>query len=125
MTSRSRSHLPPALAAFLLTALVGLVGCSAPRPTSDSGVPASKPAAAASAPSSPPTLVPAHMTLVSASAVPANPLTDKSLDQAPLGKAIRWGFRLFTDTRGEAPQFVASRVSCTNCHLNAGQRERA
>jgi thiosulfate dehydrogenase len=57
--------------------------------------------------------------------VPRNPLTDPALDDSKLSKEIRWGFRIFTNTPGEAGQFAPGRGSCNNCHLNAGQRERA
>jgi thiosulfate dehydrogenase len=63
--------------------------------------------------------------MVTAWEVPKNPLTDPSLDNSPLAKDIRWGFRLFTNTPAEAPRFTPSKVSCNNCHLNAGQRERS
>jgi thiosulfate dehydrogenase len=70
-------------------------------------------------------LVPATMTMVTAWDVPQNPLTDKSLDQSKLSKEIQWGYRLFTNTPAEAERFVPGQMSCNNCHLNGGQRERA
>jgi len=70
-------------------------------------------------------LVPARVTMVAAWDVPKNPLSDPTLDQSPLSKEIRWGFRLFTNTPAEAGRFVPAQVSCNDCHLNAGQRERA
>ena len=70
-------------------------------------------------------LVPAKMTMATAWDVPQNPLTDKSLDQSKLSKEIQLGYRLFTNTPAEAGRFVPSEVSCNNCHLNGGQRERA
>lgn len=70
-------------------------------------------------------LVPATMTMVTAWDVPQNPLTDTSLDQSKLSKEIQLGYRLFTNTPAEAERFVPSDVSCNNCHLNGGQRERA
>jgi len=57
--------------------------------------------------------------------VPRNPLTDPALDKSLLSNEIRWGYRIFTDTPGEARKFTPGRGSCNNCHLNAGQRERA
>ena len=63
--------------------------------------------------------------MVTAWQVPLNPLEDKSLDKSPLAEQIRWGYQLFTDTPTHAPQFVGGTVACANCHLNAGQRERA
>jgi thiosulfate dehydrogenase len=70
-------------------------------------------------------LVAASTTMVTAWEVPANPLTDPSLDDSRLSEQIRWGYRIFTDTPKEAPRFARGKVSCSNCHLNAGQRERA
>jgi thiosulfate dehydrogenase len=70
-------------------------------------------------------LVPASTTMISAWDVPANPLTDRSLDGSPQGERIRRGYRIFTNTPTEASAFTHGTVSCSNCHLNAGQRERA
>jgi thiosulfate dehydrogenase len=63
--------------------------------------------------------------MVTAWQVPLNPLEDKSLDKSPLAEQVRWGYQLFTETPKHAPQFVGGGVACANCHLNAGQRERA
>jgi cytochrome c len=71
------------------------------------------------------TLVPASTTMVTAWEVPWNPLTDSSLGDPRLAEQIRWGYRIFTDTPREAARFTPSKVACSNCHLNAGQRERA
>jgi thiosulfate dehydrogenase len=70
-------------------------------------------------------LIDSRTTMVAAWEYPKNPLTDKSLDDSKLSHDIRWGFRIFTNTAAEAPQFVPGRISCSNCHLNGGQRERA
>ena len=56
---------------------------------------------------------------------PKNPLNDAQLDQSPLSREIRWGFRIFTNTPVEAPRFTPSKISCSNCHINGGQRERS
>src|SRR5256712_9409520 len=91
---------------------------------------------AACSPSPPPVAAPSHYKLsgplvssatnmVTAWYVPKNPLTDRSLDNSKLSQDIKWGFRLFTNTPHEAPQFAPSKMSCNNCHLNAGQRERS
>jgi thiosulfate dehydrogenase len=70
-------------------------------------------------------LISAKTTMVTAWQVPLNPLEDKTLEPSPLTEQIKWGFRLFTNTPHEAPQFTGGGVSCSNCHLNAGQRERS
>ena len=70
-------------------------------------------------------LVPARMTMVTAWDFPKNPLTDPALDDSKLSREIKWGYRIFTNTPGEAPQFAPGKGSCNNCHLNGGQREKA
>ncbi len=70
-------------------------------------------------------LLPASATMVTAWEFPRNPLTDSTLDASPLANQIRRGFRLFTDTHREAPQFSHGKLSCNNCHLNGGQKEMA
>jgi len=70
-------------------------------------------------------LISARTTMVAAWEFPRDPLKDKSLDDSRLSNDIRWGFRIFTNTPVETPQFVPGKISCSNCHLNAGQRELA
>ena len=70
-------------------------------------------------------LIASSMTMVAAWEFPKNPLTDTSLDKSKLSDEIRHGFKLFTNTPGEAPQLAPGGMSCTNCHLNGGQRERS
>ena len=70
-------------------------------------------------------LISARTTMVTAWEFPRNPLTDHSLDDSPLSKQIRLGFRIFTNTPVEAPGLVPAKISCNNCHLNGGQRERS
>jgi thiosulfate dehydrogenase len=70
-------------------------------------------------------LIPARVTMVAAWDVPRNPLTDQTLDESRLAKEVKWGYRIFTDTPGEAARFTGGRISCSNCHLNAGQREKS
>lgn len=70
-------------------------------------------------------LISSKTTMQTAWDFPKNPLTDPSLDDSKLSKEIKFGFKLFTNTPGEAPQFAPGKISCNNCHLNAGQRERS
>jgi thiosulfate dehydrogenase len=104
------------VATFLpaLALVVALSGCTRmAQPTTSSGVPLVGP------------LIPARTTMVTAWDFPKNPLTDPGLDDSRLSSDIRWGFKLFTNTPVEARRFTPSRVSCNNCHLNGGQRERS
>src|SRR5262245_9509007 len=70
-------------------------------------------------------LIASRTTMVTAWEFPKNPLKDASLDDSRLSNDIRWGFRIFTNTPVETPQFVLGKISCSNFNLNAGQRERA
>jgi thiosulfate dehydrogenase len=70
-------------------------------------------------------LIPARTTIVTGWDFPDNPLTDPGLDDSRLSQEIKQGFRIFTNTPGEAGGLTPSRVSCNNCHMNGGQRERS
>jgi thiosulfate dehydrogenase len=70
-------------------------------------------------------LVSSATTMVTAWFIPRNPVIDHGLDDSKLSKDIKWGFKLFTNTPREAPQFAPGKMTCNNCHLNAGQRERS
>ena len=94
--------------------VAGCLACAGPPPRKTStGVPLSGP------------LIPSRTTMATAWDVPDNPLTDASLDDSKLSADIRLGFRLFTNTPSEAPRFVPGKMTCNNCHLNSGQRERS
>ncbi len=80
-------------------------------------------ACARKAPAGP--LVPAATTMVTAWQVPLDPTRDGSLGDPKVADQIKWGYRIFVNTPQEAPQFTGGSVACINCHLNAGQRERA
>ena len=71
-------------------------------------------------------LISSRTTMTTAWEIPKNPLTDPSLDdKSKLSEQIRWGFRIFTNTPHETPRFAPGKISCSNCHLNAGQREKS
>lgn len=77
-------------------------------------------------PANPPAaLVAETTTMVTAWEVPQNPLSDTALDRSPMGEQVRLGYRIFVDTANAAPRYARAKVTCANCHLNAGQRERA
>lgn len=80
-------------------------------------------ACARSAPPNP--LIPASTTMVTAWQIPQDPTKDPALTDPRLGEQIKWGYRIFVDTPHEAPRLTGGGVACANCHLNAGQRERA
>jgi len=63
--------------------------------------------------------------MVTAWQVPQDPTKDPSLTDPRLAEQIKFGYRIFTNTPHEAPTLTGGTVSCINCHLNAGQRERA
>ena len=63
--------------------------------------------------------------MVTAWQIPQDPTRDPGLSDPKLGDQIKWGYRIFVDTPHEAPRLTGGAVACVNCHLNAGQRERA
>ena len=63
--------------------------------------------------------------MVTAWQIPQDPTTDKTLTDPRVADQIKWGYRIFVDTPHEAPKLTGGTVACANCHLNAGQRERA
>src|SRR5258706_13376936 len=70
-------------------------------------------------------LIAATVSMKAAWEFPRNPLDDKTLDTSRLSEEIRRGFRLFTNTPAEAPRLAPGGMACTNCHMNARQRERS
>jgi thiosulfate dehydrogenase len=104
----------------ILVAAVLLAGAL----TAHCSTPAATPAAAARIKMAGP-LVASSVTMVAAWQFPRNPLTDTSLDKSRLSDEVRRGFKLFTSTPAEAPRLAPGGMSCTNCHLNGGQRERS
>jgi thiosulfate dehydrogenase len=103
-----------ALVVMSVAAVVCLASCSrAVNDQEQSRVPRSGP------------LISAKTTMVTAWEFPRNPLKDPSLDDSPLSNEIRAGFRIFTNTGVEARRFSPGRMTCNNCHLNGGQRERS
>jgi thiosulfate dehydrogenase len=110
----------PIFVVFALVALGSSGACSGP-PTGKAS--AGTPSGARYRLAGP--LVPAALTIVTAWDFPRNPLTDPALDDSRLSNEIRSGFRIFTNTPAQAPRLTGGSVSCNNCHLNGGQRERA
>ena len=70
-------------------------------------------------------LIPASTTMVTAWDIPRDPLSDPALAGSPRAELIRRGYKIFMQTPAEAPRYASNRLSCGNCHLNGGQRERA
>jgi thiosulfate dehydrogenase len=101
------------LRAVLAVVLVTVAGCSRPQEPGTLRYRLNGP------------LIPARMTMVTAWDYPKNPLTDKTLDDSKLSREIKLGYRIFTNTPGEAAKFAPGKGSCNNCHLNGGQRERS
>lgn len=72
-----------------------------------------------------PPLVPAAANLASVDSLPMNPsMGDLPVDAAQ-AEQIRYGLRLMQETPTLAAEFVGNTLTCTNCHLNAGQRMKA
>jgi thiosulfate dehydrogenase len=70
-------------------------------------------------------LIAATVTMKAAWEYPRNPLADAGLDSSRLSEEIRKGFKIFTNTPVEAGRLAPGGMSCSNCHMNAGQREKS
>ena len=70
-------------------------------------------------------LIGATVTMKAAWEFPRNPLVDTTLDASRLSEEIRRGFRIFTNTPAAVPRLAPGGMSCSNCHMNAGQREKS
>ena len=57
--------------------------------------------------------------------IPKSPLTGSLPRDQHLARQILLGYRIFKNTPQEARRFTGNKLSCNNCHLNAGQREKA
>ena len=53
--------------------------------------------------------------------VPLNPPALSAMPGGPLGDAIRRGERIVTDTQAAARAYVGNRLTCANCHIDAGR----
>ena len=69
-------------------------------------------------------LIPATATMVRAWDIPRSPYQFPAADTEASAQ-VRHGFDLFTRTFQALPHSACNTVTCSNCHLNAGQRERA
>jgi thiosulfate dehydrogenase len=114
MNSKAFARIVSASSRALVVAmLVALAACARePIRRTASGVPLAGP------------LIPASTTIVTAWEFPMNPITDRALDDSKLSQEIRAGFRIFTNTPKEAARFSPGKMSCSNCHMNGGQREK-
>lgn len=50
---------------------------------------------------------------------------DKLPTNPQLAEMVKLGYDIFTKTPQNAPQYVGNSLSCTNCHINGGQKQGA
>jgi thiosulfate dehydrogenase len=70
-------------------------------------------------------LIPASASMARAWEIPRDPYRDSVTVDASRRLSIQNGFSLFTKTAQVLPYAACNTLTCSNCHLNAGQRERA
>ena len=106
---------------WILSVAVLVLGCSRQsepaRGRQDEGTPA------AAAPAAP--LVPASATLERVNEVVMDPAHDSLPADPHEAEMVKLGYQIFRDTKRYAGEYVGNGLSCANCHLNAGQRDRA
>ena len=69
-------------------------------------------------------LIPANANVSTAEQVVRDPNKDTLPADKNLADAIKLGYAIIVDTPKNAGQYVGGDMSCTNCHLNAGQRDK-
>ena len=104
---------------MLLVAAVTLGGCGGPAPSEEGSD------SAASADARLALLVPAGATLERVADLPRDPLEEGIHPDPYTAEQIRLGYLISRDPQTYAPEFVGNQMSCSNCHLNGGQREKA
>ena len=104
---------------LVILALVGLGACTAPAADVDS-----EPAETTSALGEH-TLIPASATLERVAEVPLDPMADDIHPDPRQAEMIRLGYQISQDPQTYASEFVGNDLTGGNCHLNAGQRDRA
>jgi thiosulfate dehydrogenase len=105
----------------LTVCLLAGAACSSP-PGADSGPSAAE---APTAGSQAARLVPATAGLESVDSLALDPARDPLPADSVLAAQVRRGLQLFRHTPEELPHEVGNQLSCGNCHLNAGQKDRA
>jgi len=72
-----------------------------------------------------PFLISASTGMETAWDIPREPNSNLLPRDSLLAGRIRRGFEIFLDTPRKAKRFSGNHLSCNNCHLNGGQREKA
>jgi len=70
-------------------------------------------------------LIPATATLERVGELLHDPMADSIHPDPRMESMIRLGFQISQDPQTYASEFVGNDLTCGNCHLNAGQRDRA
>lgn len=110
---------------------IGIVGfliaaCSTSGATGSTPTDSPSPSANATAGASgTPPLIPANAGLDKARALVKDPNRDPLPANQELADQIKLGYQIMVDTPGQAGHYAGNGLSCTNCHLNAGQKDKA
>ena len=70
-------------------------------------------------------LIPETATLERVGDLIMDPMADSIHPDPRMAEMIRLGFQISQDPQTYASEFVGNDLTCGNCHLNAGQRDRA
>lgn len=107
----------------VVTVTVTVVACRLDEPVSESS-----PVVTTGASSSPASQVALPIPASAGIETLRQPVKDPFRDPLPadqrVAEQIQWGFQIVTDTPANAPQYVGGSMSCTNCHLNSGQKDK-
>lgn len=119
---------PPVLSpsAAVLAGLITLGACTPERPArsaeADRGAPDSvgQRGGAGAAP-----LIPQSATISDVGRLVHDPMAAPPAEDSVLARYIQHGYQIVRETPKYAARYVGNTLSCSNCHMNAGQREGA
>lgn len=116
-------RMRPTVCSFAAAAFAALVltGCDADSPPARPGEDGSE----QSVDDSEARLIPQTAGFDQVRALALDPHSAELPDDSLLAGQIRRGFDIITNTPVHAPRYSGNAMTCANCHLNAGQRERA
>ena len=103
-----------------LTLILGLTACSPGGGSTGDGIPPAAPAAKAALP-----LIPAGAGIERVNDLVKDPARDPLPADPRMAEAVKLGLEIFRRTPELARAYVGNRMTCANCHMNGGQREKA
>lgn len=124
MRERMRTHVTMLAAAAAMALVVVLVACSSNSEKAATGEVRQATASPGTGGASLP-ILPGDAGFDTVSQLPKDPSRDPLPADEHVAEQVKLGFQIMMDTPTHAGKYTGNQMSCTNCHLNAGQKELA